>query len=464
MEYPNKQIISIKSKLMNLDPVQEKLLASTGEIYRDGWNMASNIAFDLYNKHGSSRVHRRSVHTSTYRTLREELGISSQMACNIGAQVLGTFKSEFTKQKKDLKSTSKRRRKPRLLKAPTTSRIGFTLSYKRDFRLKPDHVCKIRVCEKINGEMVYSYVTCNLAASYAHLNLLDNAKTYGIKIGAARVMKITGQWYIIISVGVPLDTVNKDEFTNIIGVDVNIRNFCATSNRGGSGVLYDREDADVVDKWNERERVRQQVEVLKSKGTRSSKRKLRQLDNKEKRLNREINHLLSARIVSHGMLIGCEKLTDIRDAIERDSDDVNSAGLRNLNRSISQWSFHDLQSKIGYKTWLGGGVFVRIDPRDTSKKCPKCGHANKANRPNNGLMFICKRCKFTAHADIVGAHNIKVKTVKEVKVPEPYGPLSMAPTEPTLILCSRRVNSNVTVEPTFKWYNKCKHGPLVLGN
>lgn len=314
--------------------------------------------------------------------------------------------------------------------------------------------------EKVDGKIKYSYVTCKFSGANAHMHMLDDYKNNKVSVGAARIMKILGKWYIIMSVKVPLHTVGKDEFTNMSGIDMGIRNPCAVSHIGGGSVLYSSKDKDVVNIWNSRERVRKQVESLKSKGTRASKRRLRLLANKEKRLNRDFNHILSARVVGQNALIGAETLKDVRDRIESDSVDVKSAGLRTLNKLISQWSFFDLQSKIEYKTWLSNGMFIYVDPKNTSRRCPNCGHTHKRNRPNNGITFLCERCGFTAHADIVAGYNILISAAKKVNVT--HGFLSMTPT--VLTQCIRRVNTNVTTAPPFKWYNKYKPSPLGLGN
>jgi putative transposase len=46
---------------------------------------------------------------------------------------------------------------------------------------------------------------------------------------------------------------------------------------------------------------------------------------------------------------------------------------------------------------------IAVDPRDTSRRCPACGHTAKGNRPTQET-FHCVR--HTAHADTVGALNV----------------------------------------------------------
>jgi transposase len=39
-----------------------------------------------------------------------------------------------------------------------------------------------------------------------------------------------------------------------------------------------------------------------------------------------------------------------------------------------------------------------------------CGHTADANRPNKGLLFVCQKCYYTLHADLIGARNITMRT------------------------------------------------------
>ncbi|MER3403653.1 MAG: hypothetical protein C4337_10335, partial [Armatimonadota bacterium] len=43
------------------------------------------------------------------------------------------------------------------------------------------------------------------------------------------------------------------------------------------------------------------------------------------------------------------------------------------------WGFHQLGSFIEYKARLAGVLVVLVDPRNTSRTCPACGHVSKAN-------------------------------------------------------------------------------------
>jgi len=54
---------------------------------------------------------------------------------------------------------------------------------------------------------------------------------------------------------------------------------------------------------------------------------------------------------------------------------------------------------------------ILVDAHYSSQACPMCGHTSDANRPNKGLLFVCRNCHYVLHADLVGARNITMRTL-----------------------------------------------------
>ena len=77
-----------------------------------------------------------------------------------------------------------------------------------------------------------------------------------------------------------------------------------------------------------------------------------------------------------------------------------------LNRSILDASPFELRRQLEYKTQWRGGLLVAVPPQNTSRKCPECQHTAAENRKRQA-KFACVECGFSAHADYVGAVNIK---------------------------------------------------------
>ncbi|MGA8297410.1 MAG: transposase [Acidimicrobiales bacterium] len=75
-----------------------------------------------------------------------------------------------------------------------------------------------------------------------------------------------------------------------------------------------------------------------------------------------------------------------------------------LNKSINDSGWNMLLTMIAYKAEDAGRQMIAVDPRNTSRKCAKCGYVDKHNR--RGVRFSCLSCGHEAHADLNAAVNI----------------------------------------------------------
>ncbi|TAK13527.1 MAG: transposase, partial [Anaerolineae bacterium] len=88
---------------------------------------------------------------------------------------------------------------------------------------------------------------------------------------------------------------------------------------------------------------------------------------------------------------------------------IRKAPVRRSQRSRhSNWSFHQLRQFVSYKAERAGVRVILVDPRNTSRTCPECGHVAKANRRTQRL-FSCVSCGYSAPADTVAAVNISAR-------------------------------------------------------
>ncbi|MCX4649545.1 transposase [Streptomyces sp. NBC_01446] len=84
----------------------------------------------------------------------------------------------------------------------------------------------------------------------------------------------------------------------------------------------------------------------------------------------------------------------------------NGAGAKTgLNRSIADAGWGVFLTILAAKAESAGREVIAVDPRNTSRKCPACGHTSAGNRPTQA-KFHCVSCGHTAHADTVGALNV----------------------------------------------------------
>jgi IS605 OrfB family transposase len=110
-------------------------------------------------------------------------------------------------------------------------------------------------------------------------------------------------------------------------------------------------------------------------------------------------------------MIGVEDLTHFRERTKQKHGKQASPKQRRANRLASKWAFAELHGYIAYKATRVGSLAVKVDAHYSSQACPKCGYTSHANRPSKGLLFVCQRCHYTLHADLVGARNIALRTL-----------------------------------------------------
>ncbi|GAB2831591.1 RNA-guided endonuclease InsQ/TnpB family protein [Streptomyces daliensis] len=82
-----------------------------------------------------------------------------------------------------------------------------------------------------------------------------------------------------------------------------------------------------------------------------------------------------------------------------------AASKAGLNRSIADAGWGVFLTILHAKAESAGREVIAVDPRNTSRRCPACGHTTKENRPAQE-KFHCQACGHTAHADTVGAVNV----------------------------------------------------------
>ncbi|MGW8887105.1 RNA-guided endonuclease InsQ/TnpB family protein [Streptomyces sp. NPDC055749] len=82
-----------------------------------------------------------------------------------------------------------------------------------------------------------------------------------------------------------------------------------------------------------------------------------------------------------------------------------AAAKAGLNHSISDAGWGVFLTILHAKAESAGRNVIAVDPRNTSRTCPACGHVAAENRPTQE-KFHCISCDHQAHADTVGALNV----------------------------------------------------------
>jgi len=179
-----------------------------------------------------------------------------------------------------------------------------------------------------------------------------------------------------------------------LGVDLGIVNLAATSD----GDTFSGAKVEAKRQWYEKRRA-----ILQSVGTKSAKRRLKQLAGRFARYQKHINHCISK------ALVGAAKRTSCGIALEDLSGIRKRVRVRRGQRARHHnWAFYQLRQFVTYKARLAGVAVTLVDPRYTSQLCPLCGHISKTNRRTRD-WFACSACGFAGPADHVAAINIAAR-------------------------------------------------------
>jgi IS605 OrfB family transposase len=212
-----------------------------------------------------------------------------------------------------------------------------------------------------------------------------------------------GSYYIHIQVkSEPPPERNSDD---VIGVDLGRTDIAATSD---GEQFCGQQLKQVRDHFA---KTRASIQKKASKGTRSSRRRCRQLlkrlSGKERRFQSWVNHTISRKLVrdavAQNRAIALEDLTGIR---ERTNQQPRSKTER---RRSNSWAFYQLRLFLAYKC-LGSGVkLILVNPAYTSRTCSECSHIHPGRDESyrSGKRFRCGHCGWLGDADLNGAKNIQ---------------------------------------------------------
>ena len=212
------------------------------------------------------------------------------------------------------------------------------------------------------------------------------------KSKSAEIVNMDNQFYINIVFEVPEKEVEKTK--EVLGVDLGLTNLAtivSESNRNTeffSGLSYKR-------------RITQLREQYRTAKSRKSK---RVIGRKISRLNNDIAHKVSRKIVDNAVK---NKVNTIVFEDLKKLKPKKGKMIKKNNFRLSMWMRRKIQDYTTYKAELNGVPVVTIDPSYTSQRCPRCNHTERRNR--RGILFFCQNCGYKNNADRVGSINIAQK-------------------------------------------------------
>jgi IS605 OrfB family transposase len=296
------------------------------------------------------------AHHRVYGETRFRFGLGAQLACCARAKAVEATKAAHAKGKSS---------------CPVFGPRGSIRYDARTYRLL--------TLDRVSLNTLSGRVMCRLVPGHRQHTLLADPAW---RIGGADLVWRDGTYFLHVTQGKDAPPIACDG--GILGVDLGMVSLAVTS----EGHSFSGGKVKGVRHYYAQRRAR-----LQRVGTKSAKRRLKQIKRRESRFQRQTNHAISRNLVTTAAAaakaIALEDLTGIQ---ERTT-------VRAAQRAFRlSWAFSQLRTYITYKAAAVGVPVLLVDPRNTSRTCSACGHCAKANR-HSQASFLCRRCGFTLNAD-----------------------------------------------------------------
>jgi len=373
--------VTLKLKLV-CTPETEKALKTTVAQFTEAFNRATKQAFAAKTTNGCT------IHKMRYEQERTLTQLPSQLVCAMISKTAEALSSVRALQKKRdlLVRKEPDRFKPKQFKCPHSLRQAVRYDGKRAsmVRLKEGWATLASVV----GRQTVRFSLPKNFNKYAEWKVCSSELVWDRKDRLFLHVVLDGEGKPFIPNGF------------VVGVDLGITRPAVLSTADGkfNQFLGPKEWRAIEHrKYNYRK-------ILQCKGTKPARRKLKVLSGKVNRFRKECDHILSRRIVDSvptGSVIVFENLKDIRERCGRGKGKAQ-------NGRMHRWSFARLFEFVDYKATMAGVRTEKVDPRNTSRKCSKCGDVRKSNRKDQS-HFVCKACHHSLNADLNGARNIAQK-------------------------------------------------------
>jgi len=316
------------------------LIIKTIELYKIGLQHCVDVSWDMRIRNNIK------LHPFVYSNLRN-IGLPSQLAVSCIKQACGIVKRAKNK--------------------PFINKVSVRYNPPRSFSFKNN----ILSISTIKGRVKIPIQIPEYALKYFDWKIVESLLTQN-----------KGKYYFTFTFAGE-DVQNSNQHKQILGIDLGVNKLAVTSD----GRFYGKNIKQLRIKHDKF------VSILQSKGTRASKRKLKNLSGTWNRFMRLQNHNISKSIVeslNNGDVIVMEDLKGIRTTAK-------------YNKWVHKWAFRQLQSFIEYKALDKGIRVVYVNPRYTSKSCSVC-HNTKTVRHSG--FIECKICGHNSDSDFGSSKNI----------------------------------------------------------
>lgn len=310
----------------------------------------------------SKELNSNRLHRAFYAVVREKFQLPSQLTCSLFRQVTASYKTLKTLGKWNLA----------VFKRPV-----MPLTYKRD-------LSRSRKGVAVLGKQV----------------VLKHPGIPESRWKDSKIKRIGKQWFLLLAYEIEIP--EPKTTGSIVGVDFGIKRLMVATNSDNPKTFFFK--GGVLN--HRRSCIRYTRASIQSVGSRSARRLLRRMAGREAAVTVNLLHTASKQLIAYAVENGArrvvvEDLSNVRDASLKKGKDLRS--------KVHRWPYAQGQFFLSYKAAAVGIEFEKVDPRNTSRGCPRCGAVSASNR--KGLYFCCKKCGHQDDADRVGSENIRLRSV-----------------------------------------------------
>lgn len=214
-----------------------------------------------------------------------------------------------------------------------------------------------------------------------------------------------GKWYVSIQTEREVEAPIHPS-TAIVGIDMGIARFATLSDGNYFAPLnsFKRQEKALV----KAQRAMSRKQKF-SNNWKKARAKVQKIHARIGNARRDYLHKATTTISQNHAMVCIEDL-QVRNMSKSASGSTETPGKNvkaksGLNKAILDQGWYEFRRQLDYKLDWNGGQLVAVPPRNTSRKCPCCGHVAKENRLSQA-RFECVECGFEENADLVGAINV----------------------------------------------------------
>ena len=252
-----------------------------------------------------------------------------------------------------------------------------------------------------NGELVSINTLSGRVRCTYDKSRVDEILAKGAILGGAKLLERRGKWYLHIAYEIPVPSeLQAQEVVHVVGIDRGIRNLAVAYDERGKTTFF---DGKVI--RAKREQFARLREKLQKKNTKSTKRLLKRLEQRENCWMTDVNHVLTRALVDRygaNTLFVLEDLEGVSFAEENLRRNGSSS-----RRKLTSWAFFQFEEFLTYKAREIGAKVLKVPAKYTSQRCPKCGKIEKNQRDRDNHEYHCT-CGFRSNDDRSAAINIQL--------------------------------------------------------